>query len=131
MRFVELSQHGCAMVIVVPSMNATGQRGSVHAPSPPLLNDQYGAPPVYTNSMSLGLRQFAIAAESAVYPVSVLCRPVGSAPAARSARTPFTYSWRVRRPAGAGAAQMPMLASDRCHPVIRAPPLITGCAPAA
>src|SRR5579872_2861472 len=54
MRFVELSQHGCAMVMVVPSMAAAGQRGSVQGPSPCECSDQMELPPVYTNSMPLG-----------------------------------------------------------------------------
>jgi hypothetical protein len=39
-RMVELSQHGSAIVIVVPEIEATGQRGSVQAPCPPVLSDQ-------------------------------------------------------------------------------------------
>jgi hypothetical protein len=46
-RFVELSQQGWAIVIVVPSMAATGQRGSVHAPMLlALVSDQSVLPPV-------------------------------------------------------------------------------------
>ncbi|MFD4878600.1 hypothetical protein ACFWOB_35270 [Streptomyces sp. NPDC058420] len=34
-RWVELFQQGWAMVMAVPVTEATGQRGSVHAPRPP------------------------------------------------------------------------------------------------
>ena len=33
-RLVELSQQGCAMVMTLPAIEATGQRGSVHEPNP-------------------------------------------------------------------------------------------------
>ena len=74
-------QHGWAIVMVVGEIAATGQRGSVQPPSPP----------VYTNSMSLGLRQLSIVASAVVYPLAVVAVIfVGSAPPARSARTPLT-----------------------------------------
>ena len=59
-RRVELSQHGWAMVIVVSVTDAMSQRGSVHSPSPPVCRFQNPSPPVYTNSIWLGLRQPAI-----------------------------------------------------------------------
>ena len=45
-RSFELSQQGWAIVIVVPEIEATGHRGSVQAPCPPVSSDQYPAPPV-------------------------------------------------------------------------------------
>jgi hypothetical protein len=45
-RLVELSQQGCAIVIVAPAMLATGHRGSVHAPRPNEPSDQSALPPV-------------------------------------------------------------------------------------
>src|SRR5260370_42420119 len=51
-RLVELSQQGCAMVIVVPWILATGQRGSVQEPRPNEPSDHSEFPPVETNSIS-------------------------------------------------------------------------------
>jgi hypothetical protein len=45
-RRVELSQQGCAMVIAVSVIAATGHRGSVHSPRPPVRRFQYPSPPV-------------------------------------------------------------------------------------
>src|SRR6266540_2494333 len=45
-RLVELSQHGCAIVMAVPEMLPTGQRGSVHGPTPCTLYDHSALPPV-------------------------------------------------------------------------------------
>src|SRR3954449_6014471 len=55
-RLLVLSQHGCAIVIWVGEIAATGQRGSVQPPSPAS----------YTNSMSLGLRQLSMVGLSVV-----------------------------------------------------------------
>src|SRR5437667_4679398 len=108
------------MVMAVGEIAATGQRGSVQPPSPPL----------YTNSMSLGLRQLSMAASAVVYPLAVVAVIfVGSGPLARVARTPLTYSWRVCRPAGTGADQT--LPLPFVQPVIGIPPLTSGRAPAA
>jgi hypothetical protein len=80
-----LRQHGCAIVTVLPDIDATGQRGSVQTPSPP----------GYTNSTSggacpLGSRHPAIVVADAVYPVDVFVRLTGTFPVARCARTPAT-----------------------------------------
>ena len=87
---MELSQHGWAIVTVVPAMDATGQRTSVHGPTPDTPRDQSALPPVYTNSMSPGLRQPAIVAALARYPVEFFVRLTGSRPTARVARRPST-----------------------------------------
>ena len=79
-RLVELFQQGWPIVIVVLPIDATGQRGSVHRPSPPR----------YTNSIALGLRQFAIGSpDDVVYPVEVWLTDTGSGPVARWARMPL------------------------------------------
>jgi hypothetical protein len=58
---VDLSQQRCAMVIVVPSMAATGQRGLVQEPRPAEGSNQIALPTVWTNSMSEGLRHLRLA----------------------------------------------------------------------
>src|SRR5260370_35094960 len=68
-RLVELSQQGCAIVIVVPWMLATGQRGSVHEPRPNEPSDHSEFQPVYTNSLSLWFFPQAISEEWAPNPV--------------------------------------------------------------
>src|SRR5690348_6197567 len=76
------------------------------------------------------LRQPAIGSPLAVvYPVPVWVTVIGSAPLARVARTPLTYSWRVSRVAGAVADQMCLVASTSLQPVSWTPPLITGNCP--
>src|SRR2546421_13111681 len=78
--------------------------------------------------MSFGLRQLSMVASPVVYPLAVVAVIfVGSAPLARSARTPLTYNWRVCNPAGTGADQSPAL--PFVQPGIGIPPLISGRAP--
>src|SRR5215469_17688658 len=86
-----LSQHGCRMVIVVPEIPATSQRGCVHEPWPPS----------NTNSMADGLRHDAIVSSAAVKPVAVWVRATGALPDVRGMRVPFAYSCRVSNVAGA------------------------------
>ncbi|GAB3904007.1 hypothetical protein GCM10029964_096850 [Kibdelosporangium lantanae] len=84
---VELLQHGSAMVTALPLIDATGQRGSVHAPNPP----------VYTNSSwglaPLGLRHPPMVVPPPPYPVEFWpVNAFGRVPWARDARVPFTYN---------------------------------------
>jgi hypothetical protein len=76
-------------VTVVPEIDPTGQRASVHGPSPYHVPHS-PSPPVYTNSMPDGLRQPAMVAALAVYPVAVAFSVTGTGPRARQARTPST-----------------------------------------
>src|SRR5436309_11322525 len=80
--------------------------------------------------MSFGLRQLSMVASPVVYPLAVAALiSVETTPLARSARTPWTYNWRVWNPAGTGADQRPPL--PFVQPVIGIPPLISGRAPLA
>ena len=130
-RFVELSQQGCAIVMVVPEMPPTGQRASVHGPRPYQV-PQRPSPPVYTNSTPDGSCQVDITGDAAVYPVAVALSATGTGPRARCARTPLTYSCRVSvSRAGAAADHSPFAGSASDQPVTRTAPLATGCVPVA
>src|SRR5260370_20959884 len=52
-RLVELSQQACAIGIVVPSILATGHRGSVHDPRQNEPSNHTEFPPLYTDSIQL------------------------------------------------------------------------------
>src|SRR4051794_41954520 len=103
------------MVMVVEVIVATPQRGSVHAPSPPR----------YTNSTCPRLCHFAIGSPLlVVYPVAVCFTDTGSAPVARCARPPLTYTCRVVVPAGTRAGPMFLPGAVRGPPGGLTPPPI-------
>src|SRR5690348_1938863 len=105
-------------------IDPTGHRGSVHAPRPPrYANSSWGfAPP--------GLRQLPIVVAPPEYPVEFCpVSEAGSAPCARSARDPLTYTCRVFVPAGAWATQIGLPALIGAQPVTCTEPASTGRAP--